>query len=303
MEVDVYSFWASERSKHSRITSIKWSVLENLTAKQSLPQFVLKNCLGASGPNSILQSSSSIVYWQVHLREVYRGRSTLDNNTPISVKKPPPWANLDRRVLSPIPDKEHREALWDDNFIHASSRMNKAQVMRTSFPDSRSNTTEKRRPASAGVQRSKGVDLPYGDEVRRANRPSSANICGRNIYSDKRGGSVKDKLRRIYEGATKTRWGDSSSQTCGRRWQGYGTREDIQARASHVRSDVLKLSRQRNIAEGTYMLDETQETTFRAFVAMLVDFDTFSAIRILDDAFLEAHLASGLQDFSGCGDG
>lgn len=242
------------------------------------------------------------------MREVYRGRSTLDNNTPISVKKPPPWANLDRRVLSPIPDKEHREALWDDNFIHPRSHTNKAQVMRISFPDkaqvmSRSNT-EKRRPASAGVQRSQGVGLPYGDAVRRVNRPSSANICGRNINSDKRGGNVKDKLRRVYEGATLTRWGDSSSQTRGRRGQGYGTREDIQARASHIRSDImLKLSRQRNIAEGTYMLDETQETTFRAFVAMLVNFDTCSAVRILDDAFLEAQLASGLQDFTGCGDG
>lgn len=216
------------------------------------------------------------------------------------MKKPPPWANLDRRVLSPIPDKAHREALWDDNFIHSNSHMNRAQAMRISFPDS-----QKRRPASAGVQRSKGVGLPDSDAVRRANRPLSANVRGRNIYGDKRGSSyfgVKDKLRWVNEDATKTRWGNPSSKTCGRREQSYGTREDRQSRASHVTSDELKLSRQKTIAEGTYMLDETQETTFRAFVAMLVDFDTFSAVRILDDAFLEAQLASGLQDFTGCGD-
>ncbi|CAN0571813.1 unnamed protein product, partial [Ectocarpus sp. 12 AP-2014] len=58
---------------------------------------------------------------------------------------------------------------------------------------------------------------------------------------------------------------------------------------------------EREILAGDYRLNDEQESTFREFVTMLVDFDTCSTVQILDDVFREAQLATGLQDFTGCG--
>ena len=55
------------------------------------------------------------------------------------------------------------------------------------------------------------------------------------------------------------------------------------------------------ILSGGYNLDDNQESVFREFVALLVDFDSSSAADILRDAFHEAQLASGLHNFTGCG--
>lgn len=54
------------------------------------------------------------------------------------------------------------------------------------------------------------------------------------------------------------------------------------------------------ILSGGYSLDDNQESVFRKFVDLLVDFDSCRAADILRDAFREAQLASGLHDFTGC---
>lgn len=58
----------------------------------------------------------------------------------------------------------------------------------------------------------------------------------------------------------------------------------------------------KSILNGQYQLNEQQESTFQQFVSMLVDFDTWSGVRIANDAFREAQLATSLRDFTGYGE-
>ncbi len=120
---------------------------------------------------------------QAHLSDVYWGKSKVNNNTPRSVTNPPPWANLDPRVLSPIPDKKKREARWDESFYRGNC-LQRNEV--------KAATTLRKRPASAGVRRGQqelahthhGISSDDGlkkSQGRVRRRPSSANERGRHV--------------------------------------------------------------------------------------------------------------------------
>ena len=251
---------------------------------------------------------------QAHLCDVYWGKSKVNNNTPRSVTNPPPWANLDPRVLSPIPDKKTREARWDESFSHGNY-LQRTEVKATSL---------RKRPASAGVRRRQqeqtithhgkssddGVNNLQGGARRR---PSSANERGRDVaYGGGGGGSsgasrcgnpsgardseVEQRRARFNSacgGVVGFSDGLEEGQHTG---QGRKTGENSCGKRSSVYS-----TEEKEILAGGYRLTDRQEATFREFVAMLVDFDTCSTVCILGDAFREAQLATGLHNFTGCG--
>ena len=180
--------------------------------------------------------------------------------------------------------------------------MSRTRDFRAPFSNKRPSSA-RQRPASAGVRWSNEVDSRFSGAARQGKRSSSANARGRNIYGKHNGddyGGMRNNLGWFQEGATSTRRGTSSGERDDRPGEGYRRRFYGHRRKSGGSGGVLHQSQEeRNIAEGTYTLDETQKATFRTFVAMLVDFDTCIAAQILDDAFIEAQLASGLQDFTG----
>lgn len=236
---------------------------------------------------------------------MYGGRSKVNNCTPRSVSNPPPWANLDPRVLSPIPDKRKREARWDNHFSRENCLWKDNRSAERCFGSGSRSTTARRRPASAGVR--KGAEatsaLHANDGVRLRGRPSSANVRGREVYNGK--GDIIDDIRRndarrLGVASRRRRLNDDSRSVGG---GGNFPREDNAAKTDCTIHDngVYSLE-ERDIMNGAYKLDEKQESTFRDFVAMLVDFDTCRAVNIINDAFRQAQLATGLQDFTGCED-
>lgn len=258
----------------------------------------------------------------------------MNNNTPRSMTNPPPWANLDPRVLSPIPDKKKREAHWDDNFF----RGNCLQRSDIGTGSKTNVTAPRKRPASAGVRRGKqeatsAKNPGHGDgnssisrgganKLRRGVkcRPSSANVRGRGEAYARGSGSSTTTTRRdetthftafAANERLGSRAGDASDyHACSSVGGGGGflrrnttngggsttTNKDNSGKNSGAYS-----VEEREILSGGYRLNSRQEATFREFVAMLVDFDTCSTVNILDDVFREAQLATGLQDFTGCG--
>lgn len=267
---------------------------------------------------------------QAHLSDVYWGRSKVNNNTPRSMTNPPPWANLDPRVLSPIPDKKKRETHWDDSFF----RGNCLQRNEIGTGSKANTTTLRKRPASAGVRRGKqeatsAKNAGHGDgnssnrgganKLRRGvkSRPSSANVRGRGEAYAGSGSSTttrRDEAARFTAFAANGRRGSRAGgmldyHACSsvgggggllRRntTDGGGSTNNVDN--SGTNSGAYSVE-EREILAGGYRLNSRQEATFREFVAMLVDFDTCSTVNILDDVFREAQLATGLQDFTGCG--
>lgn len=266
---------------------------------------------------------------QAHLSDVYWGRSQVNNNTPRSMANPPPWANLDPRVLSPISDKKKREAHWDDKFFRGDClrRNERGNVSKTT------STALRRRPASAGVRREQQEEATSANNAghgngngrrcvnklkRRVNsRPSSANVRGRaEVYTgvgtstttrrdetnrlttfaaNWRGGSGVDGVSDFYTGSS-VGVGDLLRREATSRRGSTNINNDNSGKNSGAFS-----VEEREILAGGYRLNSRQAATLRDFVAMLVDFDTCSTVHILDDVFREAQLATGLQDFTGCG--
>lgn len=232
---------------------------------------------------------------------MYWGKSKVNNETPRSVTNPPPWANLDPRVLSPIPDKKKREACWDDSFPLGHCLQPK-EVRRRSKP-----AAGRKRPASAGVRR-EHQEPPSGNsgsggtkslQGRVRNRPSSADVRGRDAACDNVGNGYP-KTQRV-PGVDGT--SGYNARGCSSRSSGNNTSGGDKGRSSNQRkAGGVFSTEEREILAGGYRLNENQEGTFREFVAMLIDFDTCSMVRILDDVFRETQLATGLQDFTGCGE-
>ncbi|CAM9299335.1 unnamed protein product, partial [Discosporangium mesarthrocarpum] len=232
-----------------------------------------------------IESDLQYKYHVVHLNEVIRGRSKLDNKLPRTVETPPPWATVDPSLLSPIPNAKEREARWNQKFFLERSLDGQDTKKRL---DCR--PRPRQRPASAGVRK-----LP--DEARFRERPSSATLRGtgalhRQVVTERPGGHFGFQERKgIYrkgnsdhlEGARKNdRVADD-----GLEWQGEQDLEGL----SKEELDILK---------GTYTLNEEQDLTYRRFTRMLIDFDTCTMIRILEDAFQDAQDATMLADFTGC---
>lgn len=249
----------------------------------------------------------------------------MNNNTPRSMTNPPPWANLDPRVLSPIRDKKKREAHWDDKFFRGNCL--KRNVV---GGGPKTITTLRKRPASAGVRRGQqegtgGRNAGHGDgsnsrggvnKLQRGvkSRPSSANVSGRGEAYPGGGSSTatarRDETNRFTAFAANGRRGSGADDipdyhhACNSVGGGGLLRRKITNRvgSTNNNNDSAACSvEEREILAGGYRLNSRQEATFREFVAMLVDFDTCSTVHILDDAFREAQLATGLQDFTGCG--
>lgn len=238
---------------------------------------------------------------QAHLSDVYWGRSKVNNSTPRSVSNPPPWANLDPRVLSPIPDKKKREAQWDDKFFQGNSLGQNGGGRGPSVRPLR-----RKRPASAGAirgqqeatsamvasqgERGEVIGGARKQQARVKIRPSSADDRGRN---DVAGHTARRR---------DTNHADEFAANRQRRPQyeagGCGGGVDV---ANRGESGIFYSPEEVDILAGGYRLNKRQESTFRDFVAMLVDFDACSVVHILDDAFREAQLATGLQDYTGYG--
>lgn len=242
---------------------------------------------------------------QAHLSDVYGGQSKVNNSTPRSVATPPPWANLDPRVLSPIPDKKKREARWDDKFFRGNPLQSGTRSSeRTPVPGRSGLTTSRRRPASAGVRKGDESSTAINNTGRLRGRPSSANVRGRETHNGgtrhSSGGEPNDL--RYVDGATIRRprpSGDEPGNTSGGMDSargGFARRGNGNGGSNTFSPDEIR------IITGEYQLDQKQEATYRAFVSMLVDFDTCIAFRVIDDAFREAMVATGLQDFTGCGE-
>lgn len=253
---------------------------------------------------------------QAHLSGVYLGKSRVNNDVPKSLMNPPPWANLDPRVLSPIPDKKKREACWDDSFARGSC------LQRKEVPGGPKPTVVRKRPASAGIRRGH-QEPPSANIMERGNRgnrgnggakqpqggtksrPSFANAPGRDAACGNVGNS--DTTRRSSDADVQRSSGvygalGFHARGCSSR------RSDSSASGGDNGSNNRRKScgafsaEEKEILAGSYRLNERQEATFRDFVAMLVDFDTCSMVRIIDDVFRETQLATGLQDFTGCGE-
>lgn len=250
---------------------------------------------------------------QAHLSDVYWGKSKVNNETPRSVTNPPPWANLDPRVLSPIPDKKKREACWDDSFPLGNCLQPK-EARRSSKP-----AAVRKRPASAGVRRGhqespSANNMVHGNssgsgDVKKLQggvkgRPSSADVRRRdsaydnigNGYTTSRGDTITQRVPGV-DGTS-----GYSAPGCSSRDSGSRTSGGDKGRSNQGRGSGAFSTEEREILAGGYRLNASQESTFRDFVAMLVDFDTCSMVRILDDVFRETQLATGLQDFTGCGE-
>lgn len=251
---------------------------------------------------------------------MYWGRSKVNNNTPRSVTNPPPWANLDPRVLSPIPDKKKREDRWDGSFFRGNS------LQRNSNGGS-SGAVRRVRPASAGARRRQHDETRGGSILRsqesRKRRPASARERDRGgaYESGRKSGGIGDgdsdaatarnnQNRPPAFGAIRQR-GPAEDHACCSAGVSEGggnlAREKNKQAGGGTGNNNRGSSRsacfveEREILAGGYRLNDEQESTFREFVTMLVDFDTCSTVQILDDVFREAQLATGLQDFTGCG--
>lgn len=254
---------------------------------------------------------------------MYAGRSKVNNNTPRSVSNPPPWANLDLRVLSPIPDKKRREANWDNQFSAGNCCLqNEARPAagRYSYAVSsgRPKSGARPRPASAGVRRGNDnvgtLNCRDGNAKRgRGARPMSADVRGREPSTRESDGCcVGERNAAEYRtvGAASSRRrrhpSDGSDYYPGGDEEGNVPRKSGVKRgggSSHryINSNSVYSAEDMDILSGGYSLDDNQQSAFRKFVALLVDFDSFNAAVILRDAFREAQLASGLHDFTGCG--
>jgi len=219
-----------------------------------------------------------------------------------------------------IPDKKKREARWDESFFRGNC-LQRNEV--------KTNTTLRKRPASAGVRRGQQelANTHHGissdDRLKQSEggvrrRPSSANERGRHLaYGGGGGGGCGGSLsgcgdtsarrdtevgripqRRGRDGGALGGVGDLSGGPQGRQDKGNG--EDHGENNRGERSTAYSIE-EREILAGEYRLSDRQEAIFREFVAMLVDFDTCSTVSILDDVFREAQLATGLHNFTGCG--
>lgn len=224
-------------------------------------------------PPSNSRTRSSCFFFcrrQAHLSEVYRSRSKVNNDTPRSVAQPPPWANLDPRVLSPIPNKKKREARWDSSFAYGDHRP-AGEGRGISGSRRSATTTTRRRPASAGARQGHDDMNNFHRGAasgcrRRSSRPVSATVRGRDA----------------------------------RNWGGLDVTNGV---GGENVPDGGRLSTEgRDDLDTDYVLDEEQRTVFDAFVDMLTKFDTCSMVAIIDNSFREAQLTTGLQNFSGCGD-
>lgn len=247
--------------------------------------------------------------FQAHLSDVYAGRSKVNNDTPRSVSNPPPWANLDRRVLSPIPDKKRREDHWNNDF--SSGRCLEDEPRSGGrYPHAISSGRPggtRPRPASAGVRRSNdhaGTANRREGNAKTGGRPMSANVRGRDAsdgYSDGFVGerNAADLCGGAASGRRRRRPSDRS-EFCPGRGESL-LRENVAKRGGVVhRRNSIYSPEDREILDGGYKLDDNQESVFRKFVTMLVDFDSCIAADILRDAFREAQLANGLHNFTGC---
>lgn len=243
---------------------------------------------------------------------MYWGKSKVNNDTPRSVTNPPPWANLDPRVLSPIPDKKKREACWDDSFPHGNCLQLK-EVRTTSKP-----AAVRKRPASAGIRRRHHEPESANNMVRGTSgggggrqlqggvksRPSSADVRLRDAAYGGVGNS--EPTRRSDTSTQRASGVDGTSgyhaRGCSLRSSGCNVPGGEKGRSGKGKACGAFSTEEKEILAGGYRLNASQEATFREFVAMLVDFDTCSMVHILDDVFRETQLATGLQDFTGCGE-
>lgn len=290
----------------------------------------------------VSNTSTFCVVLQAHLSTVYGGRSKVNNGTPRSMSKPPPWANLDPRVLSPIPNTKQREARWDDKFFKGNCLLRDEERFSQRCNNSASRLTSsgnRRRPASAGVRRT-GHEADSSISHHKTNtainvrrqqrRPSSANVRGREAGNttaddvgsssggDGRGGCERKRDTRLCPTDDTVRGGIRrsscypSNNNVGGRGGGDNSIPRITTVTRHHHGSSLVesssngntgyLPEERQIIDGDYTLNDKQETAFRTFVTMLADFDTSSAVRIVEDTFREAQVATGLQDFTGCGE-
>lgn len=219
--------------------------------------------------------------------------------------RPPPWANLDPRVLSPIPNTKKREAQWDDTFAYGPQLDFSATA--TGRDTSRSSqvakTNARRRPASAGIRRGDADDEirhrgSAASTRRSGGRPSSATVFGRETRDLEESGVVIGRAGRrsttTYSDATEGQANADGNFAC-----------DVEGVVGDVYPDgdrgELSLE-EKELVQGGYTLDEEQRKVVRSFIQILVGFDTCSMMSIIDDAFREAQSATGLQDFTGCGD-
>lgn len=163
----------------------------------------------------------------------------------------------------------------------------------------------RKRPASAGSFRGKeeGTNAMAashggrGDAVsgvrkqqgRTKIRPSSATVRGRNDISSHTPGLTDYNYLHDF----------AASRQQGLPYDAGGLRGDTRV-LNHGKGGMYS-AKEMEIIAGSYKLSKRQESTFREFVAMLVDFDACSVVHILDNAFREAQLATGLQDFTGGG--
>lgn len=247
--------------------------------------------------------------FQAHLSDVYAGRSKVNNDTPRSVSNPPPWANLDPRVLSPIPDKKRREAHWDNKFSSGRCLQNEARPGgRYSHAVSSDRPGGTRpRPASAGVRRGNdhaGTAKHREGNDKRGGRPMSANVHGREPSDRDSDGFVgernaADLCAGAASGRRRRRPSDGPEFSLG---GGDNLPPERIAKRGGVtrRRNSVYSAEDMKILSGEYKLDDNQESVYRKFVTMLVDFDSCSAADILRDAFREAQLANGLHSFTGC---
>lgn len=257
------------------------------------------------------------------------------------MSKPPPWANVDPRVLSPIPNTKQREARWDDKFFKGNCLVRDeerfSQRCNNSASRSTSSSGNRRRPASAGVRRT-GHEADSSTSHHQTNtainvrrqqrRPSSANVRGREAGNttaddvgssggDGRGGCERKRDTRLcptddtVKGEMRRSSGYPSNNNVGGRGGGGSGIPRITTVTRHHGSSLVEsssnsntgyLSEEQQIIDEAYTLNDKQETAFRTFVAMLADFDTSSAVKIVEDTFREAQVATGLQDFTGCGE-
>ena len=248
---------------------------------------------------------------------MYAGRSKVNNGTPRSVSNPPPWANLDPRVLSPIPNKKKREANWNNTFSSEKFCLQDgvrptagrySHVVSSGRPKSGSRP----RPASAGVRRGNGNDgttnrRDGNAKTARGARPMSANVRGREPsqgQSDGWGGERDAADYTVGEASGRRRRHPSDGSEF---YPGGGGGNIPRENVENLRGGLTRRNRDgvfsaedMEILSGGYSLDDSQEAVFRKFVLLLVDFDSYSAADILRDAFCEAQLASGLHNFTGC---
>lgn len=245
-------------------------------------------------------AQSSSCFPQAHLSEVYRNRSGINNSVPRTVVEPPPWANLDLGLTSSAREKRLREAQWDDRFAHGQDAQEGAAASRSR---SRPQTSARRRPASAGSARRQHERSSDARATHSSLTPvrmqSAANLRerskqhrGHNVAAE--GHESLDVLR-------------SSDKTDKRKATGKHDQDQAGGLSyfptGTVRGgDASPSAGEDNILDREYRLNAIQQATFRAFVEMLTTFDTYSMIHVVDDAFREAQRATGLQDFTGCGD-